>query len=331
MNNDNEIFSYEESIFDAEGNFLKGQFEDFREKSLIKMEIKSNRKYEVFFTEKGNPLKKYEGKIGNSVVFPSELYKFVEKKASGLKPGEEVKVTILTVILFNCTRHAGKIMKSVSAQMNREAQYLKALRITLKNIETCGICTEKDRSYMQKVIQGFLLNHFHLKISEHIAKNEGITMDERFMMALSNILYQTVFPEVRAMFDAKPELVESICREVTEEAYEECLSSGFSCEEQLYYRVFKKLYPQKTARDFVLSILNNPEILKLIALYKFERQVPDCAVRNRFSAILNKEDAHIILPLVDRYLNKGRSARLVSLIKSGDWRLEADFLEAGLF
>ena len=213
--------------------------------------------------------------------------------------------------------------------LNHEDLYVKSCELTLREInEGNGQPTAKQISYLQNLIQGYLLNFFFDKLSKYFLRQCGIELDNRMLVILGTVLSQKVFASVRRTFSENPLIVVQLSKMIVEFNH----TGHHTCNQvtDFYRSILQMLYPDETDKELKAYILKLPEVKKQILIYRFEKNISNKESRCRFARMLDKEDPSVLMLLISRYFSTGRYKRFANMINNGEWRIEANFLKSQL-
>ncbi len=74
-------------------------------------------------------------------------------------------------------------------------------------------------------------------------------------------------------------------------------------------------------------INTNPEIERIVFVSQVQKRIKDAALVKALMYIVQNDRDGIAPSIFNRYLTKNRLERLDGLVKSGDWQIEAMFVQ----
>ncbi|OGH00366.1 MAG: hypothetical protein A2600_10480 [Candidatus Lambdaproteobacteria bacterium RIFOXYD1_FULL_56_27] len=206
--------------------------------------------------------------------------------------------------------------------------YTQAIQNCLEGLPANNPNPELDSStaqFLANMIQGRFVQYLIVRIAtDHNILGRGL--EKELSLVFMNLLTDKFFAVFREKVKADPSLVLIIARKITEAELADPDDLEVS---DILYRNLCRRYFDYIYFDYLLVWLStSPEVERIVFLAQVEMKLADTKVQRAIRHILRDDKAGIVPLLFNRYLGKGRLERLVSLVTSGDWRLEAAFLES---
>lgn len=183
---------------------------------------------------------------------------------------------------------------------------------------------ETTSQFLANMIQGRFLQYISSRICQYydIVDKE---MEKQLTMSLMKILSDKFFAVFREKVSAKPEIVYIIAQKITSN---ETCSRNSSIRTDAFFRLISKRYFEYQNFQFILRWINsNPEIEKIIFISRIQKRIKDSSLIKALLYIIQNDKDGITPSVFNRYLNKNRLDRLNNLVKSGDWKIEASYVQ----
>ncbi len=211
-----------------------------------------------------------------------------------------------------------------AAQLN---PYTKAMLNCLQQFEGYDGTPELDDTnsqFLANMIQGRFLQY----LAGRICKNNDITdkdLDKRLTMSLTRILSDKFFAVFREKVKEKPEIVYLLAKKITE--YEINRKDDSRKLDVFFRNISKEYFKYQNFKIIMRWIDTNPEIERIIFLSKVQKRVKDSSLVKALMYIVQNDKDGITPSVFNRYLNKNRLDRLKSIVKNGDWQIEALYVQ----
>ncbi|MBU2512126.1 hypothetical protein KJ966_12365 [bacterium] len=210
------------------------------------------------------------------------------------------------------------------AQLN---PYTKAMLNCLQQFEGCeGTPTLDDTNsqFLANMIQGRFLQY----LANRICRNYDITgkdLEKRLTMSLTRILSDKFFAVFREKVKEKPEIVYILAKKITEH---EISCRNDSTRLDVFFRnISQKYFKYQNFKIIMRWIDTNPEIERIVFLSKVQKRIKDSSLLKALMYIVQNDKDGITPSVFNRYLNKNKLDRLKSIVKNGDWQIEALFVQ----
>lgn len=205
--------------------------------------------------------------------------------------------------------------------------YTQAMKNCLLQLNECGAdpCLDETNSqFLANMIQGRFLQY----LINMICRENDITdkdLEKQLSMVLMNILSDKFFAVFREKVRKRPEIVYKIAKRIT--AIEELYSQHKPRVDALFRGIGRHYFEYQNFRIILRWIRTNSEVEKIIFLSRIKKKVSDEALLKTLVYILQNDKAGIVPKVFNRYLAKNKIERLEGLVKTGDWKIEAAFVQ----
>lgn len=194
----------------------------------------------------------------------------------------------------------------------------------------------QDSSHVDKQTSQFLTNMVQGRFLQYLAERigsyhhlEDAELQKQLMMSLMGMMSQSFFAVFREKVNEKPEIALQIAQKITQHETSESQTESIRTD-KLYLSIVRKYFDYENIETIFNWIAANPEIQKILVFSRFKRLIDDQYCVQSFQHILY-EDKDGITPMVfNRHLEKHRTDRLKSLVETGDWQIEAMFIQERL-
>ena len=204
--------------------------------------------------------------------------------------------------------------------------YTKAIWNCLQQFPDSDEPPEMDEAtghFLANMIQGRFTQYLANRMCEFYQITEP-ELEKKLIMVLMNILSDKFFNVFREKVKARKEIVYLIARKI---AKSEIKSTYSTLKKDALYRWISKKYFQYRNFRIILQWVNtNPEVEKIVFLSHIQKRIKDSTLIKALHYILQNDKDGIAPDVFNRYLSKGKIDRLNSLVKTGDWKLEAGFV-----
>ena len=206
--------------------------------------------------------------------------------------------------------------------------YTQALVNCLSQFEDKDEVPELDEStsqFLANMIQGRFLQYLVTRICDNyeiIDKN----LEKKLIMAMMSILSDKFFAVFREKVRAKPEIVYKIARKITKSEVGDQPASVTKLD-TLYRLICRKYFEYRNLQIIEQWINTNPEIEKIIFLSRVSQRVQDSSLIKALHYIIRNDKEGVAPSVFNRYLEKNKMQRLNNIVKTGDWKIEAGFVQ----
>ncbi len=206
--------------------------------------------------------------------------------------------------------------------------YTQALANCLSQFDENDELPELDEStsqFLANMIQGRFLQYLVTRICDFY-KITDKALEKKLLLAMMNILRDKFFAVFREKVKAKPEIVYKIARKITKNETSGKPLSGIRTD-ALYSTICKKYFEYQNFNIILRWVNTNPEVEKIIFLSQVQKRVHDSGLIKALHYIIQTDKYGIAPAVFNRYLKKDKIERLDNIVKSGDWEIEAAFVE----
>jgi len=183
---------------------------------------------------------------------------------------------------------------------------------------------ETNSQFLANMIQGRFLQYLVTRICIHFnINNKGV--EKQLSMTMMNLLSDKLFAVFREKVRRNPNMVYEVARKITK--FELAHSDKEISINDLFQDISLAYFEYQNLRTIMRWIFDNPEIEKTVFLSRIESQISDPSLVRTLTYII-QNDKHGIAPAIfNRYLNKNKIERLSNIVKNGDWKIEAAFVQ----
>jgi hypothetical protein len=211
-----------------------------------------------------------------------------------------------------------------AARMNPYTKAMVNCLVQLEGQDTSSI-DKQTSQFLTNMVQGRFLQYLAERMSAFHELDDP-ELEKQLMMCLMGMMSQSFFAVFREKVNEKPEIALMIAQKITHHETAESHLEGLRTD-KLYLGIVRKYFDYENIEMIFKWIAENPEIQKILILAQFKRLIEDPHCQQSFQHILY-EDKEGITPMVfTRHLEKQRKERLVSLVETGDWQIEARFIQ----
>ena len=212
---------------------------------------------------------------------------------------------------------------SLSGPLN---PYTKAMLNCLEqfNGEEMPRLDESNSQFFANMIQGRFLQY----LAGRICNNYKITdkdLEKKLTMSLMRILSDKFFAVFREKVKENPEIVYILAKKIT--ANELCCSEDSARIDALFRGISRRFFKYQNLQVIMQWIDTNPEIERIVFISRIQKKIKDSSLLKALMYIVQNDKDGITPSVFNRYLNKNKLGRLESLVKSGDWKLEAMYVQ----
>ncbi len=213
--------------------------------------------------------------------------------------------------------------KPISGLLN---PYTKAMLNCLEQFNGAEIpkLDESNSQFLANMIQGRFLQY----LASRICKNYKITdkdLEKKLTIALMRILSDKFFAVFREKVKENPEIVYILAKKIS--SNEICCSQDSARIDALFRGISRRFFKYQNFQIILQWIDTNPEIERIVFISRIQKRIKDSSLLKALMYIVQNDKDGITPSVFNRYLNKNKLERLASLVKSGDWKLEALYVQ----
>jgi len=206
--------------------------------------------------------------------------------------------------------------------------YTQAMVNCLQQFEDNDEVPELDEStsqFLANMVQGRFLQYLVNRICE-LYEITDKKLEKKLIMVLMTILSSKFFAVFREKVRAKPEIVYMVARKITS-SETSGKSNNAARTDALYRNICKKYFEYQNFNVILTWINTNPEVEKIIFLSRVQRRIQDAGLIKALRYIIRNDKDGIAPAVFNRYLQKNKLQRLTSMVQTGDWKIEAAFVQ----
>lgn len=218
-------------------------------------------------------------------------------------------------------------MKADNAIPVKLNPYTKAMLNCLDQFSGCKespSLDESTRQFLTNMIQGRFLQY----LASRICKNYEVTdkdMEKKLTITLMRILSDKFFAIFRERVKTDPEIVYALAKKITRN--ELCCAENSVRIDALFRGISRRFFNYRNFQVILRWIDTNPEIERIIFISRIQKRIEDASLLKALTHIVQNDKDGIAPSVFNRYLNKNKLERLKNLVKSGDWQLEARYVQ----
>lgn len=205
--------------------------------------------------------------------------------------------------------------------------YTQAIKNCLDGLEHSKGIPTLDKStaqFLANMIQGRFVQYLISRVSLDL--NIGRTMDKELSMVLMKLLTDKFFTVFREKVKLNPQIVAQVAIRITETEQES--TDTIEIQDQLYQYICENFFDYIYFDYLIRWLETSAEVERIAFVARVDQTIENPKIQRAIRHILREDKTGIIPMLFNRYLNKERVDRLIGLVKSGDWRIEAQFIES---
>ncbi|NQU66202.1 MAG: hypothetical protein HQ517_18230 [SAR324 cluster bacterium] len=208
--------------------------------------------------------------------------------------------------------------------LNPYTQAMKNCLLQLQESSGAPELNEANSQFLANMIQGRFLQYLITMICDtnDICDKE---LEKQLSMALMNILCDKFFAVFREKVRKRPEIVYMIAKRIT--SIEEAYAQHKPRIDALFRGISRHYFEYQNFKIIVRWITTNPEVEKIVFLSRIQKRVKDASLLKALIYILQNDKFGIAPTVFNRYLKKNKIGRLNSLVNTGDWKIEAAFVQ----
>ncbi len=211
-----------------------------------------------------------------------------------------------------------------SPKLNPYTQAMKNCLLQLNECTNIPKLDETNSQFLANMIQGRFLQYLINMIcnANDISDKD---LEKQLSIVLMNILSDKFFAVFREKVRKRPDIVYKIAKRIT--SIEEVYSQHKPRIDALFRGISRHYFEYQNFRIILRWIHTNTEVEKIVFLSRIQKKVTDPTLVKALVYILQNDKMGIAPKVFNRYLMKNKIGRLNSLIKSGDWKIEAAFVQ----
>jgi hypothetical protein len=213
-------------------------------------------------------------------------------------------------------------MKTV--QLNPYTQAMKNCLAQLQDEEDLQRAAKTSGQFLTNMIQGRFMQYLVTLVC-HTHQITDKTLEKQLGMILMDLLSDKFFAVFREKVRERPEIVFIIARRITE--IEEHHGGNRGRIDALFRGISRHYFEYRNFKLIMRWIVTNPEVEKVVFLSRIQQRVKDTALLKTLEFIIQNDKVGITPAVFNRYLVKNKINRLNDLVKSGDWKIEAAFVQ----
>ena len=184
---------------------------------------------------------------------------------------------------------------------------------------------ENTSQFLANMIQGRFLQYLVSRICDYYKITDS-ELEKKLLLVMMNILRDKFFAVFREKIKEKPEIVYKIARTITNNEKPNKPLNNIRTD-ALYSNICKKYFEYQDFNIILRWINTNPEVEKIVFLSQVQKYIHDTSLIKALRSILQHDKDGIVPIVFNRYLRKNKIGRLHDIVKSGEWKLEAAFVE----
>lgn len=178
--------------------------------------------------------------------------------------------------------------------------------------------------FLANMIQGRFIHYLVKRLCDHYQITDS-ELRKQLIMVMMSILTDKFFSVFREKVTANKDIVYKIALRITRI---ELLDGGNIKKTDALYRWISRRYFEYQNFRIILKWINtNPEIEKIVFLSHIHQRIKNTALIKALRYILKNDKDGIAALIFQRYVKKNRIDRLSNLVSTGDWKIEAEFVQ----
>jgi len=208
--------------------------------------------------------------------------------------------------------------------LNPYTQAMKNCLMQLGDEEEAAKAPENISQFLANMIQGRFMQYLVNQVC-HTHRISDKALEKQLGMVLMNLLSDKFFAVFREKVKSRPEMVYTIAKRIT--SVEEAHTGNRGRIDALFRGISRHYFEYQNFKIILQWILTNPEVEKIVFLSKIHDQITDPSLLRTLEYIIQNDEVGIMPTVFNRYLVKKKFERLHRLVKSGDWKIEAAFVQ----
>ncbi|MCP4754203.1 MAG: hypothetical protein GY866_25230 [Proteobacteria bacterium] len=205
--------------------------------------------------------------------------------------------------------------------------YTQAMKNCLQQFPENGEIPELDETtsqFLANMIQGRFMQYLITRICQNYEVTDK-DLEKQLSMVMMTILSDKFFVVFREKVRKKPEIVYKIAKKIT--AIEAIHADHTVRIDALFRGISRHYFEYQNFKIIFQWINTNPDVEKIVFLSRIQKRIKDSSLIKALIYILQNDKYGITPTVFNRYLNKNKIERLSGLVKSGDWKIEAAFVQ----
>lgn len=214
-----------------------------------------------------------------------------------------------------------------TTQLNPYTKAMVNCLVQYEETETPPSLDDTTNQFLANMIQGRFLHY----LANRICHNYDISdreLEKRLTLTLTRILSDKFFAVFREKVREKPEIVYELARKITNMEMNEHISS--SRLDAFFWGISRKYFKYRDSRTIMRWIDTNPEIERIVFISRVRKHIEDSSLLKALMYIVQNDRDGIAPAVFNRYLNKNKLGRLGNIVRTGDWKIEAMFVQQQL-
>ncbi|OGG96294.1 MAG: hypothetical protein A2508_01365 [Candidatus Lambdaproteobacteria bacterium RIFOXYD12_FULL_49_8] len=210
-------------------------------------------------------------------------------------------------------------------QVTKLNPYTQAIKNCLDGLDPGNPALDQPTSqFLANMIQGRFVQYLIQRtVTDHEIVGQG--MEKELSLVFMTLLTEKFFAVFREKVKARPACVLAIAQKITE--IELTHPDDLAQADQLFAEICRDHFDYRHF-DYLLKWLSTrPETERIVFSAQVSQKIADARLSRAIRHILQNDKTGIIPVLFSRYLSKNRLERLASLVFTGDWRIEAGYVE----
>ena len=203
--------------------------------------------------------------------------------------------------------------------------YTKAIKNCLDGLDEATRELDQSTSqFLANMIQGRFVQYLIQRISvDHGIEGQG--MDKELSMVFMTLLTEKFFAVFREKVKERPDCVLAIAQKIAATEIE--APDDLEAADLVYAEICRGHFDYQHFGYLLKWLATSPETERIVFSAQLTQKVPDQRLSRAIRHILQNDKTGVVPHLFSRYLAKNRLERLSSLVVTGDWRIEASFVE----
>lgn len=215
-------------------------------------------------------------------------------------------------------------IRQPQAKINPYTQAISNCLVQFKNCEGIPELDDATSQFLANMIQGRFIQYLVKRLCDYYQISDG-ELQKQLIMVMMSILTDKFFSVFREKVTANKDIVYKIALRITriEITGEENLQKT----DALYRWISRRYFEYQNFRLILKWINTNPEIEKIVFLSHIHHRIKDTSLIKALHYILKSDKDGIAALIFQRYVSKNRIDRLNNLVKTGDWKIEAEYVQ----
>ncbi|MGK0288601.1 MAG: hypothetical protein ACI86H_000010 [bacterium] len=182
---------------------------------------------------------------------------------------------------------------------------------------------ERNTQFLANMIQGRFLQHLASSIRDYY-NIEDIELEKQLTLALMNILSERFFGVFREKIKANSKIVFLLAKRITRTEF--APKRDYDTIRKLYLGICRRYFDYKNIEMMITWIQQKPEIQKVIFSSHLQKLISNPRDLKILQNILLEDNEGVVPLIFSRYLSKNKHDRLINLVETGEWKIEAEFV-----